>query len=109
MQSAFLSAMPIEAIAAAALAFAVVVVVVTWPLTRSKAHRAVGKIVDLLPAQDASSPFDEAFPVVEFEDETGGIVRVRLQDRLSRALHAVGETVSVAYDPRNPKRAQLAF
>ena len=109
MQSAFLSAMPIEVVIAVAVVLLASAILVAWPMTRSKAHHAVGKIVDLLPAQDANSPFDEAFPVVEFEDEAGGVVRVRLHDSLSRALHAVGETESVAYDPRNPHRAELAL
>ena len=107
MHMAYLSGLPL-AIAAIGLAIIVALALVARG-RRAPAARTDGRIIGLVPAQGRHSAFDEAYPVIEFVDATGSTVRVTLRERLSRALHAVGETIAVAYDPANPKRAELAF
>ena len=108
MTTAFLSAMPLEAALAVAAVLIAMALAAGGSARRSQRLRAEGRIVDLVPAQNEDSPFDEVYPVVEFEG-ANGLVRVTVRERLSRALHETGKTIALAYDPRNPERVELAF
>lgn len=68
--------------------------------------RATGTVV--AHAQSRSSDGDLTYaPVISFRTNDGQTVEFKSRNSSTRPAHAVGETVEVLYNPRNPQEAEI--
>jgi len=99
-------------IPAAAVAFGVMLIVAAARSQSSDrrfaadARRATGTVVGMrrIGGGDAR---DEAFPIVRFELPDGRAVEAQSRYGSRPAPASEGDTVSVLYDPRDPRRVQI--